>query len=122
MAAAQMFPMYESIEHCSNFNSVLKLKQRLSRWRGTPYCKCHQKRQVVLKTPTKGKETKKSYLKEMKKHSNAPMGFRTGYMIFLKMECERLKTLHGEDSAGQYRANEAWRNLSDSGRQVYFCA
>ncbi|KAK1374051.1 putative high mobility group B protein 11 [Heracleum sosnowskyi] len=76
---------------------------------------------VVLKTPTKGKETKKSYMKEMKKHSNAPVGFRTGYMIFLKMECERLKMLHGEDSAGQYRdmANEAWRNLSDSGRKPY---
>ncbi|KAL8115038.1 hypothetical protein AgCh_021750 [Apium graveolens] len=76
---------------------------------------------LVLKTPTKGKETKKSYLKEMKKHSDAPMGLRTGYMIFLKMECERLKILHGEDSAGQYRdmANEAWRNLSDSAREPY---
>lgn len=75
---------------------------------------------IVLKTPTKGKETKKSYMKEMKKHSNAPMGFRTGYMIFLKIECERLKMLHGEDSAGQYRdmANEAWRNLSESARKV----
>lgn len=79
---------------------------------------------VVLKTPTKAKETKKSYMKEMKKHSNAPMGFRTGYMIFLKMECERLKMLHGEDSAGQYRdmANDAWRHLSERDRQVYHCA
>lgn len=79
---------------------------------------------VVLKTPTKAKETKKAYMKEMKKHSNAPVGFRTGYMIFLKMECERLKMIHGEDSAGQYRdmANEAWRRLSESARKVYICA
>ncbi|XP_017234227.1 high mobility group B protein 10 isoform X1 [Daucus carota subsp. sativus] len=76
---------------------------------------------VVLKTPTKAKETKKAYMKEMKKHSNAPVGFRTGYMIFLKMECERLKMIHGEDSAGQYRdmANEAWRRLSESARKPY---
>ncbi|KAL8118906.1 hypothetical protein AgCh_016409 [Apium graveolens] len=76
---------------------------------------------LVLKTPSKAKETKKSSLKEMKQHPNAPLGLRTAYMIFLRMECERLKMIHGKGSPGQIKimANDAWKRLSEHDRQPY---
>lgn len=77
---------------------------------------------LVLKTPKKAKETKKSSIKELKQHTNAPMGLRTAYMIFLRMETERLKMIHGKGSPGQIKnmANDAWKRLSEHDRQVYF--
>lgn len=76
---------------------------------------------LVLKTPSKAKETKKLSMKEMKQHPNAPMGHRTAYMIFLRMECERLKMILGKGSPGQIKnmANDAWKRLSEHDRQVY---
>lgn len=82
-----------------------------------------EEKNPVLQTPKKIKEMKKSsIIKEMKKSPNAPMGYRTGYMIFLRMECDRLKKIHGESSAGQFRdmAIDAWRHLSKNDREVDF--
>lgn len=77
---------------------------------------------LLLQTPAKAKETQKSSDREMKQHKNAPMGVRTSYMIFHRMECERLKIIHGKGSPGQIRnmANDAWKRLSEHDRQVYF--
>lgn len=77
---------------------------------------------LFLKTPSEAKETKKSFMKELKQHPNAPLGLRTAYMIFLRMECERLKMIFGKGSPGQIKnmANDAWKRLSEHDRQVYF--
>ncbi|WOH09579.1 hypothetical protein DCAR_0729037 [Daucus carota subsp. sativus] len=76
---------------------------------------------LLLQTPAKAKETQKSSDREMKQHKNAPMGVRTSYMIFHRMECERLKIIHGKGSPGQIRnmANDAWKRLSEHDRQPY---
>lgn len=59
--------------------------------------------------------------KEMKKDPNTPLGPRTGYQIFVKIECDRLKRIHGDTSSGQLRdmAIEAWRNLSENDKKPY---
>ncbi|KAK1364193.1 hypothetical protein POM88_039754 [Heracleum sosnowskyi] len=76
---------------------------------------------LVLKTPTKAKKSKKSSIKEMKQHTSAPLGLRTAYMIFLRMECERLKMIYGKGSPGLIKnmANDAWKHLSEHDRQPY---
>ncbi|CAK9166726.1 unnamed protein product [Ilex paraguariensis] len=60
--------------------------------------------------------------KEMKKDPNAPLRSRSPYQIFLRVECQRLKKIHGESSGAQkFRdmAIEAWKYLSKSDRQPY---
>ncbi|KAK2968746.1 hypothetical protein RJ640_020382 [Escallonia rubra] len=60
-------------------------------------------------------------VKDTKKDPGAPSGARTSYQIFIRRECERLKGMHGESSAGQFRnmAIDAWNRLSESDRQPY---
>lgn len=64
---------------------------------------------------------KPSKVKEMRKDRDAPVGLRSAYQIFLKMECDRLKKIHGESSGGLIRdmAIKAWGLLSNKDRQVY---
>ncbi|KAA8545262.1 hypothetical protein F0562_020046 [Nyssa sinensis] len=60
--------------------------------------------------------------KEMKKDPDAPRRSRTGYQIFLKKECARLKKILGENAASQNIRTmgiDAWRYLSESDRQPY---
>ena len=66
-----------------------------------------------------------SKTKEMEKHSSRgrPRRIRTAYQIFIKSECERLRRTHGEKLKGQGQnfrvmADQVWRNLSESDRQV----
>nr|POF24479.1 high mobility group b protein 10 [Quercus suber] len=65
-------------------------------------------------TPSKNKDTKK--------RPGAQRGLRTAYHIFMKEECTRLRTVHGE-SLGRQNVREmalvAWRSLSESERQPY---
>ncbi|KAK3014294.1 hypothetical protein RJ639_008017 [Escallonia herrerae] len=60
-------------------------------------------------------------VKDTKKGPGAPSGARTSYQIFIRRECERLKGMLGERSAGQFRnmAIDAWNRLSESDRQPY---
>uniref|UniRef100_A0A7N2R0W2 HMG box domain-containing protein n=1 Tax=Quercus lobata TaxID=97700 RepID=A0A7N2R0W2_QUELO len=65
-------------------------------------------------TPSKNKETKK--------RPGAQRGLRTAYHIFMKEECTRLRTAHG-DSLERQNVREmalvAWRSLSERERQPY---
>ncbi|PNX98248.1 high mobility group B protein 10-like, partial [Trifolium pratense] len=67
---------------------------------------------VVLQTPSKDKETKK--------RRGAPTG-RSGYQIFLKQECARLKACCPDiDGKTILRtAVEAWNKMSDNDKQPY---
>ncbi|GAU21539.1 hypothetical protein TSUD_35020 [Trifolium subterraneum] len=68
---------------------------------------------VVLQTPSKDKETKK-------RRRGAPTG-RSGYQIFLKQECARLKACC-QDIDGKTilrTAVEAWNKMSDNDKQPY---
>ncbi|KAE9446694.1 hypothetical protein C3L33_21436, partial [Rhododendron williamsianum] len=61
--------------------------------------------------------------KDRKKDPNAPLRSRSAYQLFLMKECDRLKKIHGETSASQNTRNmviDAWRHLSESGRQERF--
>ncbi|KAL0006272.1 hypothetical protein SO802_013833 [Lithocarpus litseifolius] len=65
-------------------------------------------------TPSKNKETKK--------RPGAQRGLRTAYHIFMKEECTRLRTVHGDSLKGQNvreMALVAWRSLSERERQPY---
>ncbi|KAK2403248.1 high mobility group B protein [Trifolium repens] len=67
---------------------------------------------VLLQTPSKDKETKK--------RRGAPTG-RSGYQIFLKQECARLKACC-QDIDGKTilrTAVEAWNKMSDNDKQPY---
>ncbi|KAM7474311.1 hypothetical protein LguiB_021554 [Lonicera macranthoides] len=65
---------------------------------------------------------KPSKVKEMRKDRDAPVGLRSAYQIFLKMECDRLKKIHGESSGGLIRdvAIKTWGVLPNKDRQPYF--
>lgn len=59
--------------------------------------------------------------KEMKKRVGAPRGAQSAYHIFLKIECERLKSTDSGKVKGQnirYMVDNAWRSLSASEKQV----
>lgn len=69
---------------------------------------------VSRQTPSKNKE--------MKKRPGTPRGLRTAYHIFIKKECARLRTFHGENLDGQKvrdRAIVAWKRLPQSERLPY---
>ncbi|KAI5326309.1 hypothetical protein PRUPE_6G312100 [Prunus persica] len=60
--------------------------------------------------------------KEMKKRVGAPRGAQSAYHIFLKIECERLKSTDSGKVKGQnvrYMVDNAWRSLSASEKQPY---
>ncbi|CAI9103558.1 OLC1v1002069C1 [Oldenlandia corymbosa var. corymbosa] len=60
--------------------------------------------------------------KPRKQDPYAPQKARNSYQMFLRMECERLKKIHGENSRNmnlRVMAIEAWRHLSDNDRLPY---
>ncbi|KAL3814626.1 hypothetical protein ACJIZ3_015894 [Penstemon smallii] len=63
---------------------------------------------------------------EMRKDPDAPLKPRTGYQIFLKLECHRLKMIHGESSGTQNnirdRAIQAWKCLPEKDKKPYIDA
>lgn len=55
-----------------------------------------------------------------KKDPNAPTGHRSAYQIFLKRECDRLKSIHGALDGKIIRkmAVDMWQHLSEKDKQV----
>ncbi|XP_024964296.1 high mobility group B protein 10-like [Cynara cardunculus var. scolymus] len=70
-------------------------------------------RELVMETPVK--------VKEARKDPRAPLGSRNCYQMFLKIECERLKRIHGETPSALLRdmVVEVWRHLSNDDKQPY---
>ncbi|KAL2468691.1 High mobility group B protein 10 [Forsythia ovata] len=63
--------------------------------------------------------------KELIKDTDPPLKPRTGYQIFLRIACHRLKKTHGESSGSQNirdMAIEAWRHLSEEDKLPYIDA
>lgn len=63
------------------------------------------------------------YDKELCKRPDAPMKPRTGYHIYVRLECNRLKMIHGETVSStnlRNMATKAWKALSDKEKKVYF--
>lgn len=59
--------------------------------------------------------------KEMKKRCGAPRGAQSGYHIYLRKECERLKSTDAGKLKGQnFRAmaDNAWRSFSETEKLV----
>ncbi|XP_016459675.1 putative high mobility group B protein 11 isoform X2 [Nicotiana tabacum] len=58
----------------------------------------------------------------LKKDPSAPIRTRSGYQIYLKLECERLKKVLGESSGSKKireMAISSWRTLSENDRKPY---
>ncbi|XP_027114864.1 putative high mobility group B protein 11 [Coffea arabica] len=56
------------------------------------------------------------------RHICAPQKARNSYQLFLKMECQRLRKIHGEASGSRSirdRAIDAWKHLSEDDRLPY---
>ncbi|KAI3691326.1 hypothetical protein L2E82_49652 [Cichorium intybus] len=73
--------------------------------------KSSQEEKTVLETVAKVK----------RKDSRAPVRSRNSYHMYLKMECERLKTIHGDTPSAELRDEviEAWRQLSNDAKKPY---
>lgn len=59
--------------------------------------------------------------KELIKEAEAPLKPRTGYQIFLRIACHKLKEIYGESSSSpniRDMAIEAWRHLSEEDKLV----
>lgn len=57
----------------------------------------------------------------MKNSPGSHLRRQTGYSIFLKQECDRLKKIHGKGLGGKsflFMAVDAWRLLPQNDRQV----
>nr|XP_043639319.1 uncharacterized protein LOC122610393 [Erigeron canadensis] len=63
----------------------------------------------LLETPYK--------VKEMKTAPPIPLGSRTAYQIYTKMECDRLRRIHGESMRLRDMVVETWRHLSYDDKQ-----
>lgn len=63
-----------------------------------------------------------SNVKEFVEMLDAPLKPRTGYQIFLRLETQRLKKIHGESSSScnlREIATRAWRSLTEEGKRVH---
>ncbi|XP_019168805.1 PREDICTED: high mobility group B protein 10-like [Ipomoea nil] len=99
---------YERLLLCSNIQDTPNNKTtftpdnyQLSKGPKTPELK------PILRTSTNDKEVKKA---------------RTAYQLYLKLECDRFKNAHGENSVNQKVIDEiidTWRHLSESERKPY---
>lgn len=60
-------------------------------------------------------------IQKASKDRDAPVGSRSAYQMYLKMECDRMKKIHGDCSGGLIRdmAIKAWGSLSDNERKVH---
>lgn len=74
----------------------------------------------VEKKPTRIEEKKPTRVKKIRKDPRAPLGSRNCYQMFLKMECDRLKSIHGGTPSAKLRDSivEAWMNLSNEDKLV----
>lgn len=71
----------------------------------------------ILQTSTNDKELKKERC-----GLEAPVKARTAYQLYLKLECDRFKNAHGDNSVNQKVRDEiidTWRHLSESERKPY---
>nr|GMD07275.1 putative high mobility group B protein 11 isoform X1 [Ipomoea batatas] len=71
----------------------------------------------LLQTSTNDKELKKERC-----GLEAPVKARTAYQLYLKLECDRFKNAHGDNSVNQKVRDEiidTWRHLSESDRKPY---
>ncbi|KAL7599896.1 hypothetical protein Lser_V15G22339 [Lactuca serriola] len=75
----------------------------------------------VEKKPTRIEEKKPTRVKKIRKDPRAPLGSRNCYQMFLKMECDRLKSIHGGTPSAKLRDSivEAWMNLSNEDKLPY---
>ncbi|CAH1427852.1 unnamed protein product [Lactuca virosa] len=73
------------------------------------------------KKPTRVEEKKPTRVKKIRKDPRAPLGSRNCYQMFLKMECDRLKSIHGGTPSAKLRDSivEAWMNLSNEDKLPY---
>nr|GLL29415.1 high mobility group B protein 10-like [Ipomoea trifida] len=103
---------------CSNIQDTPNTKRtftpdnyQLSKGPKTPELK------PILQTSTNDKELKKERC-----GLEAPVKARTAYQLYLKLECDRFKNAHGDNSVNQKVRDEiidTWRHLSESDRKPY---
>nr|GMD03448.1 putative high mobility group B protein 11 isoform X2 [Ipomoea batatas] len=103
---------------CSNIQDTPNTKRtftpdnyQLSKGPKTPELK------PILQTSTNDKELKKERC-----GLEAPVKARTAYQLYLKLECDRFKNAHGDNSVNQKVRDEiidTWRHLSESERKPY---